>query len=505
MANLNGSNLMESVLETQKSIVDKMVESTKKLSNGNTLVNETINKGTEWYNNWLENQKKAMGTGTAKAESFGAGAQDNFNKMQNYFQEWQNNQTAAAKQLWDMNQNWFKAASDQARNFNQTNPMDQFNKMSNQWGQWMGNLNNNQAMMNPFQDWSKGFMNQNPFSMDSFKSSADNVTNLFNQFFEMMNYSFSSLQKSMQAGTPQEAFRNMMNVNDGFVRFAEMWSPMMSSIQNKTFNMDAFKKMADPALYKELMDKLFGFMPEHTGQYLQHFSKMMQDNSKQMGGWANYSQMKSMMANMVPGFNQQELMENLLSGYNNMRNSINSIFAPMGKMMGHNDLTKNIAEWNELADKMVMYHIKNAEMQYMIYEKGASIMDKVAASIVKKQENGEEISSVMALYQEWLNISDSEFVALFESDDYSRIMAETASLKLKLNKEIEHKLEQSLSNIPVATRSDLEEMHKAIYDLKKQVRQLEKMLEIETPAEPEAGTTEAKINGTGKKPGTPRK
>ena len=57
MAKKNGSNLMESVLETQKNIVDKMVESTKKLTNGNTIVNETINKGSEWYNNWLESQK----------------------------------------------------------------------------------------------------------------------------------------------------------------------------------------------------------------------------------------------------------------------------------------------------------------------------------------------------------------------------------------------------------------------------------------------------------------
>ncbi|MFA6152316.1 MAG: poly(R)-hydroxyalkanoic acid synthase subunit PhaE [Chitinophagaceae bacterium] len=479
MAKLNGSNLMESVLETQKSMVDKMVESTKKLANGNTMVNETINKGTEWYNNWLDNQKKAMGVTTAKAETFGAGAQDNANKMSEFFQNWQSKQTEAAKQMYDMNQNWFKATTEQAKGFNMNNPMDQFNNWNSQMNNMMTAMNN-QNMMNQFQNWSKGMMNQNPFSMDSMKSSADSMTNLFNQFSEMMNYNFSSLQKSMQAGTPQDAFRNMMNVNDAFVRFSEMWSPMMSSIQNKTFNMDAFKKMVEPAMYKDLMDKLFGFMPEHTNQYMQNLSKMMQDNMKGFNGAAGYNQMKSMMGNMVPGFNQNEMMESMLGGYNNMKNSMNSIFAPMGKMMGQNDMTKNMAEWSDLADKMVVYNIKNAEMQHMIYEKGTKIMDKVAESIINKQENGEEVGSVMALYQEWLNISDAEFVALFESDEYSQIMAEVASLKMKLSKETDMLMEKSLSKIPVATRSEMEEMHKAIYDLKKQVRQLEKMLELET-------------------------
>ncbi|MBL7712730.1 MAG: hypothetical protein JNL13_09710 [Chitinophagaceae bacterium] len=497
MAKLNGSNLMESVLETQKSMVDKMVENTKKLANGNTMVNETINKGTEWYNNWLENQKKAMGVSSAKAENFGASVQDNMNKMSEFFQNWQNTQSAAAKQMWDMNQNWFKASTEQAKGFDMSNPMAQYNTWNNYMSNMM-NAMNNQNMMNQFQNWSKGLMNQNPFSMDSFKSSADNMTNLFNQFSEMANYNFASLQKSMQAGTPQEAFRNMMNVNDAFVRFTEMWSPMMSSIQNKTFNMEAFKKMTEPQVYKDLMDKLFGFMPEHTAQYIQNFSKMIQDNLKQAGAFGNYGQMKSMMNNMIPGFNQNEAMEFMLGGYNNMRNSLNSIFSPMGKMMGQNDFTKNIADWNELSDKLVAFSIKNAEMQYMIYEKGTKIMDKVAESIVNKQENGEEVGSIMALYQEWLNISDSEFVTLFESDEYSQVMADVASLKMKIGKEMDTLIEKSLSNVPVATRSEVEELHKAIYDLKKQVRQLEKMMEMEEETEEVAAPKPAARKSTKK-------
>jgi len=56
------------------------------------------------------------------------------------------------------------------------------------------------------------------------------------------------------------------------------------------------------------------------------------------------------------------------------------------------------------------------------------------------------------------------------------------------------KLEKMFSNIPVATRSDMEEVYKMVYDLKKQVRQLEKMLDMETEEEiaPAAKTTARK-------------
>lgn len=488
MANLNGSNLMESMLETQKSIVDKMVENTKKIANGNNLVNETINKGTEWYKNWLDNQKNVANTTTTKAQEMSGTVQQNANKMNEFFQNWMNTQNNFAKQLWEMNQNWSKATMQQAGTMGQTNPMEQFNNWSNQMTNMMNSFqpHQNNWMQNPMmQNWMNGFTQNNPFSMDSMKSAADNATNLFNQYNEMLNYTFANLQKTMQGGTAQDAFRNMMNVNEGFVRFHDMWAPMWKSIQNKTFNMDMFKQMAEPAMYKEVMDKMFGFMPEHTNQYFQNLSKMIQDGLAQARqfGFANQSQMRDAMGNMMPGFNPSALFEQMLNGRSEFRNNVNSIFAPMAKMITPNQYTKKLADWTEIADLMVEYNIKNAEMQYMIYERGTKVMDNVAQAIINKIENGEEISSMMALYQEYLNMSDKEFVTLFESDEYSKIMADTASLQMKLRKDIEMQMEQSLSGIPVATRSELDELYKTIYDLKKQVRQLEKMMEMESDEE----------------------
>jgi polyhydroxyalkanoate synthase subunit PhaE len=53
-------------------------------------------------------------------------------------------------------------------------------------------------------------------------------------------------------------------------------------------------------------------------------------------------------------------------------------------------------------------------------------------------------------------------------------------LQMKLRKEMDMQAEKMLGGLPVATRSEMDELYKVIYDLKKEVRQLEKMMEIDS-------------------------
>jgi len=143
--------------------------------------------------------------------------------------------------------------------------------------------------------------------------------------------------------------------------------------------------------------------------------------------------------------------------------------------MTPNQHTKTMMEWQDIANRMMVYNIKNAEMQYMIYNQGAKVMDALAQNVLGKIEKGEDVNSMMALYQEWMNLSDKTFVSLFESDEYSQVMAEVSSLQMRLKKDMEAQAEKFLVGVPVATRSEMDELYKTIYDLKKQVRELEKL------------------------------
>lgn len=486
MATQNGKNFVESVLEAQKNLVDSMVENTKKVTNGNSFINETIEKGTEAYKNWIEQQKNTFSGATQKAEETKETAKESFNKASEVYQNWLNTQINWAKQAWEMNQNFIKTNTPNTDAFKSTNPTDWFNAMNNNWNNWMNQANLANQWMNFVQQF-------NPANMgEQMKKTADTWTGMFNQYGDMLKSSFADLQSNMQNATTQDAYSNMINVAAGFGKFHELWAPFWKSIQEKTFSADQFKQAFNFEGYKELMDKFFGFMPEAGRQYMQQSGEWFNNGVKNamQAGKTNFANGREFFGALNP-FGGQNVFETALNRYQSMHQAFQDAVAPMARMVTPNQYTKTATEWSDIADRMAIYNIKNAEMQYMIYQQGNKVMDRLVEHISNKVESGSEISSLTAIYQEWLNICDKVYVELFESDEYSKLMAEVSAMQLKLRKEMDLQSEKMLGNLPVATRSEMDELYKVIYDLKKEVRQLEKMLEIETEEEQEESTDAA--------------
>lgn len=479
MANQDNKSFVDVAMDAHKNMVDTLVENTRKATAGNTLVSEAVEKSTDWYKNWLNQQQETFGKTAEKATEAQNNMKENATQAQNFFQNWYNNQINASRQMWETSQNWMKNFQQQATNTT-SNPTAQWNSMMNNWMNGWNSMMNGMNAQNSFNNWMNTMQTNNPFSMDGMKSATDNWNNLLNQWQTMLQNSFGDMQKTFQNGTTADTYRNMLNATEGFNRFYKTWAPMWQSIQEKSFNMDLFRKMMNPAQYKELMDQYFGFMPEEARQWLQQAGQMGQDwmkqNNEMMGN--AYQQFRGAMHNMMPASTGREMFGQMLGGYETWYNQMNQAMAPMTRMLTPNQQTKDMMQWQDIANRMMVFNIKNAEMQYMMYARGAEVMDELAQNVMNKMQHGEEIKSMMDLYQEWINISDKSFVNLFESDEYSQIMAEVSALQMKLRKDVEQQMEKGMANIPVATRSELDELYKTIYDLKKQVRQLERMMEM---------------------------
>lgn len=501
MATQNSKNFVESVLDAQKNLVDNMVETTKKVTNGNSFINEAIDKSTEAYKNWMEQQKNVMSGVNQKTENAQETVKENINKVNEFNQSWLNNQINWVKQAWEMNQHFIKNNTPNADTFKTAgNPMEMFNTMSNNWSKmqnWMNQFNEVNNYANQWMEMVQKFSPAN--ASDNFKQTTENYTNLFNQYFEMLSSSFAEMQKNMQHATSKDVYGNMMNAASSFGKFSEIWAPFFKSIQDKSFNADLFKKTFNAGAYKEMMDKFLGLMPENSRQYMQQASEWMNNGTKGFTdfGKNSFAQGRTFMNNMNP-FAGQNVFENMLNGYQQMQAAFQNAVSPIAKMVTPNQFTKSAAEWSDIADRMAIFNIKNAELQYLMYQQGNKVMDQLVENITNKIENGTEISSMTALYQEWLNLSDKVYVELFESDEYSKLMAEVSALQLRLRKEMDLQAEKMLGGFPVATRSEMDELYKVIYDLKKEVRQLEKMMEIDS-VEDVAGATETVAKKTAAK------
>lgn len=481
MANKTNSskNFFETMMEAQQQAVDTMVENTKKFTNGNSFMNDTIEKSTELYKKSMDSVKETMESVTGKANTVKEEVKNNSNAMTEFFTNLATQQKEWANQMTEMNKNFLS---------NMMNPATFQNPMQNMMNTW-----NSMMTQNPMQNMMN---NMNPAAMQGQMDQATaQMKNFWNQFQSLLNTNYSEFTKNFQNGTLMDSYKGMFNMSEGFSKFYELWMPMMKSISDKTFNMDTFKANIDMAKYKEFMDKYFTFMPAGTQDYMTGMNKMMMDMWKSNNAQATemMNNMKSSMNTMMPGMFGNPFT-NMLNQYSSMYSQMMNAVSPFGKLMTPNADTKTMQEWNNIINNMNVYNMKSAEMQYMVYEIGGKVMEKIAENLMHKIENGEEVNSIMKLYQEWLNTSDAMYVELFETDEYSKLMAEVSAMQLRIKKDIELQMEKMFTNVPVATRSEMDEVYQTIYDLKKQVRQLQSMLELDTPV-----ATPAKKSTTKKK------
>ncbi len=467
-----GNNLVDNIVDTQKKVIDSVVENTKKFANGNSTLNETIEKGSDWYKNWLESQKNLFTKATSEAPKAAEAAKEATEKAKEFFENWMKVQADLAKQMWDMSQ---EAAKNFSNNGTNTNPFSQwqnsFNTASNPMSSWTNNQSNPMtAWMNQMQanNWMNQMQQMNPFNNDNMKKATEQMTSMFGQFNNTLQSNMGDWTKMFQSSTAHDAYKNMMSSGEGFSKFAEMWAPMFKSMQEKTFNMDEYKKWMNPELYKEFTDKFFSFIPQEGREYMTKMAEKMKEGAAQMNqaGMNSYNQMRGMMGNGADVFG------NVNKAYNDFTSMMNDAASPFTKLMPENAQSKTIKEWSDISKRIAEYNIKNAELQYMIYSQGTKVMDKLAESTSKKIQDGTEVKSMLALYQEWMNISDKVYVSLFESTEYSKLMGEVSSMQNKLRKDIELQTEKMMKDIPVATRSQMDEVYKTIYDLKKKVREL---------------------------------
>jgi hypothetical protein len=310
-------------------------------------------------------------------------------------------------------------------------------------------------------------------------ASYNNMMSLFNNWVSTMNNSYSEMLKNFNNNNTKEYFSGMFNNAEMYMKAFEFFMPMMKSIQDKSFTPEMFKQMFNTTAYKEMMDKMFGMQPD----WMKNMNISMKDNMGKMMDMnkSAYDNMKNMMGGNMPDMN--EMMGTMMNNYNQWNSAISNAVAPLTKLVaGNNTMKVNMEEAREIADMMIAFNVKNAQMQFMTYNTGLKAMEEVAENIYGKIRNGEEMNDFTSIYSNWLNTNDKHFVKLFETEAYSKIMSEVSAMQLTLKKKIETQMEKGMAHLPLINRTEMDELYKTIYELKKRVNMLEKQLDADSVA-----------------------
>jgi len=131
-----------------------------------------------------------------------------------------------------------------------------------------------------------------------------------------------------------------------------------------------------------------------------------------------------------------------------------------------------------LIDKISEYNIKQNELQYSLYSTTQKSLEAIAKQYGDKYKDAKpgEVPNAQEVYNEWVKVSEKFFAELLATDEFSKIKSETIGLGMDVKKQFEKQFENVFESYPVVFRSEIEELYKTIYDLKKTVKDLQSKL-----------------------------
>lgn len=426
--------IIDSMLEAQASVLNNWMDSAKKMqtsfTSGNAM-HETQNIAKEWF----EKQQAILSGMQQNSNSF----MGNNQNAPEFFKNWLNSQMQQAKQMADFNQSIY-------------NSFTNFGKPANDY-------------------------------VNNFVTSNNAWTNIYNSFMHTLNASYDNMYKNMNGSFNKDIFSNFVQGNQVYTKMLEFFQPMLNAMQKGQFNMDDFKNFFKPEHYTNLSKQMFGDF--YTGGQLKDFY----DNSmKQVHSFFTsqnnlskeyYAQVQNISKEFPQLFGDN--FEKLKETYANYNNVFAKTFEPVLKLATPGKEKENVEATIALMDKITEYALKQSELQYQLQNTLRKSVEDVAKKYSEKFQNPENLTKVpdaKEMYDEWTKTNEKLFADLFASDDFSKLKAESMGLTMDVKKHFEKQFEGVVSNFPIVLKSEVEELHKTVYELKKQIKELQNKLSL---------------------------
>lgn len=420
----------------------------------NPVLETLVETQTQFINNWMDSAKKmqsALTGGNASAES------------QNVYKEFFD------KQMGILN-NMQKTTGENGQT---PNVQDLFKNWFNQQATYAKQMADfTQSLQNSFSNFGKPAQDY----MNGFGQSNTAFTNIYNSWLNTLNSSYDAMSRNMNGSFNKDVFSNFMQGSQVYAKMQEFFQPMADAMQKGKFDIEAYKQFFTADSYKNLSKQMFGnfYQDSQISDIYGKALKQLQDffSTQQNLGKEYYNQVQKIRENFPQLFAGNS---NLKEFYGQIENVFGKTFEPLLKLSTPGKEKENIEALVALMDKMTAYTIKQAELQLKLQETAKKGVEKVAEKFTEKftePANLTKAPDAKEMYSEWVKVNEDLFTELFASEEFSKIKGENLNLQMEVRKHFEKQFESAFQNYPVVFKSEVEEMQKTIYDLKKELKDL---------------------------------
>jgi polyhydroxyalkanoate synthase subunit PhaE len=131
----------------------------------------------------------------------------------------------------------------------------------------------------------------------------------------------------------------------------------------------------------------------------------------------------------------------------------------------------------QAADKFNLFQSNLAEFLRMLGLPFGRSLQVMQEKLVELAEKGELSDDTRAYYQMWVKVLEGHFMTLFQTPEYLETLARTVNALADFSAAKNAALEDMLGMLPVARRSEMDDMARDLYEMKKRLRKLEKQSE----------------------------
>ena len=272
--------------------------------------------------------------------------------------------------------------------------------------------------------------------------------------------------------------------SDAYMKLYDMWLPLAKTVRDKAFQPESFRELIDPARYKEVIDTVLGLSsPETISAFFDQAVKLLQTAGTSAQGFAGpWTEALQKSIKILPGAAQGH-PESFMNIFHAMFNAFDSTFGRVFHVPAVGKDREKVELLLKGLDGLSVYLAKNTEYQHMAYVTGLAAMEKVLESVAHKGKKGEGPKDFNEFFTLWIEVNEKAFFALFKTEDFAKLQGELLDASLSVRKHFFKFMELYLYDFPIALRSEMDDLYKTIYDLKKKVRGLENKIKRLSPEE----------------------
>jgi len=311
---------------------------------------------------------------------------------------------------------------------------------------------------------------------------------LFEQWSKMYGLWNNQFGKPFAGQMPRndvaETFNNIMSFSQSYMEMYQLWQPILEQLNaGKKPKKNTFQELLNNFSfdkYNEVVSNVFGSTtPKQSENFLGQiadFTKNLLDTINQQTGGS----LEKMMQQFPDMLQQIQVTQYEALG------KVQKGIAPFLKMIPDGKEKQLLELSIQVQDDYTFYYIKSNEMQNLVQKTAQKALEASLKNILERvKQNPEQIITFEDFFNTWMDTTEPMMIELYRSPAFGKLQAEALTVSTAIKSRFEKQLELLLEPLPIAPRSEIDELNAIIHELRSKVRTLERELssKIQDPVE----------------------